>query len=338
LNNSINPNTGFSPYTMVYGADHALPSFLETEPTAVPHFSVRPNKERIKALTKEIDQITKTAQDKLPQIRMKASERVNKARKDSNFKPGDYLFIIDRSIIPGNPRVLRTKLSPSPYICVRSLFTTSIVQRLSDGFTSVYSNSDLKKYDKVSPLFNSLPVEVTKVLLNSFKDLLDADLCTIAAHDPLNIPDKAIPLFDTDSSQIEVVNGEIVNGKVAQEPEEISLDTPLQQGDDPVQNTPNDEFHEDDDDANDPVITNDLFQDELEETGEVDSDNDDYVDTEQPNRLSLLREIESDRKEEEKRRLEKISEEEEEEEEAEEEMPTGRANNRPTRFGRIYQK
>jgi hypothetical protein len=209
LNNSINPNTGFSPYTMVYGADHALPSFLETEPTAVPHFSVRPNKERIKALTKEIDQITKTAQDKLPQIRMKASERVNKARKDSNFKPGDYLFIIDCSIIPGKPRVLRTKLSPSPYICVRSLFTTSIVQRLSDGFTSVYSNSDLKKYDKVSPLFNSLPVKVTKVLLSSFKDLLDADLCTIAADDPLNIPDKAIPLFDTDSSQIEVVNGEI---------------------------------------------------------------------------------------------------------------------------------
>jgi hypothetical protein len=132
--------------------------------------------------------------------------------------------------------------------------------------------------------------------------------------------------------------GKFFNGEVAQEPEEISFDTPLQQGGDLIKNTPNDEFHEDDDDANDLVINNDLFQDELEETGEVDSDNDDYVDTEQPNRLSLFREIESDRKEEEKRRLERISEEEEEEEEAEEEMPTGRANNRPTRFGRIYQK
>ena len=117
----------------------------------MPHFSIRPNKARIKALTKEIQRITTTAQDKLTQIRMKAAERVNKSRKETNFKPGDYLFVIDRTIVLGNPRVLRTKLLPSPYICVRSLFTSSIVKRISDGFTSVYSNSDLKKYDKVSP-------------------------------------------------------------------------------------------------------------------------------------------------------------------------------------------
>ncbi len=28
MNNSVNPNTGFSPFTMVYGADHPIPSFL----------------------------------------------------------------------------------------------------------------------------------------------------------------------------------------------------------------------------------------------------------------------------------------------------------------------
>jgi hypothetical protein len=100
LNNSINPNTGFSPFTMVYGADHSIPSFLQSEPSAMPHFSVRPNKARIKALTKEIQRITTTAQDKLTQIRMKATERVNKSRKETNFKPGDYLFVIDRTIIP----------------------------------------------------------------------------------------------------------------------------------------------------------------------------------------------------------------------------------------------
>jgi hypothetical protein len=53
--------------------------------------------------------------------------------------------------------------------------------------------------------------------------------------------------------------------------------------------------------------------------------------------LALLRELEIDREEEEKRRLETIEEEEEDEEE-ESEVPTGRANNRPLRFGRIYQR
>ena len=157
MNNSVNPNTGFSPFTMVYGADHPIPSFLQTEPSALPHFSVRPDKQRIKALTKEIQDITTIAQDKLTQIRMKANERVNKTRKESNFKPGDYLFVIDRSIVPGNPRVLRTKLSPSPYICVRSLFTSSIIKRISDGFSTVYSNSDLKKYSMTKCHPSSIP-------------------------------------------------------------------------------------------------------------------------------------------------------------------------------------
>jgi hypothetical protein len=95
LNNSINPNTGFSPFTMVYGADHSIPSFLQSEPSAMPHFSVRPNKARIKALTKEIQRITTTAQDKLTQIRMKATERVNKSRKETNFnQETTYLSLI----------------------------------------------------------------------------------------------------------------------------------------------------------------------------------------------------------------------------------------------------
>jgi hypothetical protein len=323
MNNSVNPNTGFSPFTMVYGADHPIPSFLQTEPSALPHFSVRPDKQRIKALTKEIQDITTIAQDKLTQIRMKASERVNKTRKESNFKPGDYLFVIDRSIVPGNPRVLRTKLSPSPYICVRSLFTSSIIKRISDGFTTVYSNSDLKRYDKVSPLFNSLPPEITKVLLHEFKDLLDSDLCTIASFDPMSIPEKAVPLFYED--QVELINGEIVSGNVTEEAPEISLDVPFNEQEE-IPNMVNDEIYDEEDDiqgTNEPMELNSDNEEELP----VDND-----------RLALLRELETDREEEEQRQLETIAEEEEEDEEEEPEVPTGRANNRPLRFGRIYQR
>jgi hypothetical protein len=319
---------------MVYGADHAVPTFLQVEPTAMPHFSVRPAKERIKALTKEISEITSTAQEKLTEIRMKAADRVNKSRKEVHFKPGDYIFVIDRAIIPGNPRVLKTKLSPSPYICVRSLFTTSIVQRISDGFVSVYSNSDLKKYDKISPLFNSLPVEVNKVLLHDFKDLLDSDLCTIARFDPLTAPSKAIHLFDSSNSEVEIVGGEIVAGNLQEEPQEISINIPLKEK--PLKTSKENENLVDEDDDFDQFMSEEITDNNLEgDAQERDTDTeDDHLITEN----ELLKEVVRDSEEEENRRLERIEEEEEEEEDEDLELPTGRANNRPLRFGRVYQK
>ena len=68
----------------------------------------------------------------------------------------------------------------------------------------------------------------------------------------------------------------------------------------------------------------------------VDSDNDEE-DSVPTDRVTLMRELEEDREEEESRQLERIEEESEEEEE-EDDLPTGRANNRPLRFGRIYQQ
>jgi hypothetical protein len=56
-----------------------------------------------------------------------------------------------------------------------------------------------------------------------------------------------------------------------------------------------------------------------------------------PQKITLMRELEEDREEEESRQLERIDEESEDEEE-EDDLPTGRANNRPVRFGRIYQQ
>jgi len=73
---------------------------------------------------------------------------------------------------------------------------------------------------------------------------------------------------------------------------------------------------------------------EVAEDGENRNFEEDPVDREE-----LMREVEEDRQEEETRRLEKIEEEEENEEsESEPDEPTGRANNRPVRFGRVYQR
>ena len=105
--------------------------------------------------------------------------------------------------MPGNSRPLHTKLQASPYIVVRPLWTTTLVKRLADGFTTLYSNDDLKKYHGGSPLFSDLPVEISKVLLHSFTDLLASDLTTITKYDNLDLP-KGIQLYDPVSQSEEV--------------------------------------------------------------------------------------------------------------------------------------
>ena len=77
---------------------------------------------------------------------------------------------------------------------IRPLWSTTLVKRLADGFVTLYSNSDLKRYDNKSPLFNNLPPEVNKVLLHNFQDLLQSDMAVLTQHDNLNIP-QGIQLF-----------------------------------------------------------------------------------------------------------------------------------------------
>jgi len=195
INNTISPKTGFKPQTMVFGNQGTGISFLDTESFSPPHYLVKNNAQHIKMLTAEIKDMTKIATDKLTQLRLLTNEKVNKNRVSKTFKINDYVFVLDRLQIPGNTRPLKTKFHPSPYIVIRPLWTTTLVRRLSDGFTTLYSNDDLKKYDKTSPLFSNLPKEITRVLLHSFQDLIDSDLAIITQHDPLTIP-QGIQLFN----------------------------------------------------------------------------------------------------------------------------------------------
>jgi hypothetical protein len=105
--------------------------------------------------------------------------------------------VLDRLQIQGSSRPLKTKFHPSPYIVVKSYNTTTLVKRLADGFMSVYSNDDIKKYSSTSPLFKDLPLQVSKVLLHDFKNLLEDDLCTITKYDSFDLP-RGIELFEQD--------------------------------------------------------------------------------------------------------------------------------------------
>ena len=188
MNTTVSPKTGFKPQEMVFGTQGMGVSFLDKENVNPPHFLVKNNQQYISQLTDEILQMTQVAKDRLMQLRLITNEKINKNRINKDFQINDYVFVLDRMQIPGNTRPLKTRFLPSPYIVIRPLWTTTLVRRLSDGFTTLYSNNDIKKYDKSSPHFQNLPPEISKVLLHDFQDLLESDLCTLTKFDSLELP------------------------------------------------------------------------------------------------------------------------------------------------------
>jgi Reverse transcriptase (RNA-dependent DNA polymerase)/RNase H-like domain found in reverse transcriptase len=194
-NTSINPQNGFKPAELVFGQGEQSSSCLDLESMATPHHLVKNKKTHIEVMTKDIKTMTEQAKEKLEKLRERTAERLNRNGINKGIKQYDYVFIKDRSEIPGAPRPLRTKLDASPYVVLSVKYTTVLVRRISDGFTSLYSMDDVKKFDATSPLFADLPKEITEILLNDFKDLLSEDFTKIMKYDELRIPTGA-PITD----------------------------------------------------------------------------------------------------------------------------------------------
>ena len=200
INNNVSPKTGFKPSQMVFGAVSTSNSFLNLDNWSQPHYLVRNNRERISNLTTEIKEMIAVATDKYTEHKLITLEYQNKNRVDKRFRKGDYVFVLDRTVIPGNSRPLKTKFHPSPYVVIDIRHTTTRVKRLADGFESVYGNDDLKKYDKTSPLFASLPPQISRILLHDFENLLNSDLCTITKYDSLDTP-TGLKLFTNEQKE-----------------------------------------------------------------------------------------------------------------------------------------
>jgi hypothetical protein len=188
--------TGFTPAEMVFGQDRMAQSFLDREKILPTHHLVANEKDQIQKLTTQLKEMANKAQDSLLLIRQESHDYVNKNRINKDYKKDDIVFVLDRYNIQGNTRPLKTLYHPSPWVVIKPYFTTVLVRRLADGFTTLYSVDDIKKYDKIDPIFATLPTEVTKVLLHDFKELIDSDFKTIMNNDPLIIPENT-QLTDT---------------------------------------------------------------------------------------------------------------------------------------------
>jgi len=205
INNTVSPKTNFKPQEMVFGSQGAGSSIFDTDTLLQIHPLVKNNRQHIEKTTTDIKEMIKVASERLTQLRLISNERINKNRISKNFKINDYVFVLDRYNMPGNTRPLKTRFNPSPYVVVRPLFTTTLVKRLADGFTALYSNDDLKKYEGKSPLFANIPKEISKVLLHDFQDLLISDLAIITKNDSLTLP-SGIALFNPDEHNLQLTH------------------------------------------------------------------------------------------------------------------------------------
>ena len=195
FNTTISPKTGFCPNVMVFGSENAGKNFADLENIAIPHNSIKNNQLHVQKITNEISECTRLAREKLISLRNITNDKLNKNKVNKEFTKYDYVFVLDRSYTPGASQPLRTKLQSSPFIVLKVLFSTVLVERIADKFRALYSKNDLKKFVGGHPMFMDIPPEVTKILLHSFSDLLEQDLNTIVKYDPLDIPD-GIPLLE----------------------------------------------------------------------------------------------------------------------------------------------
>jgi hypothetical protein len=196
MNHTVTLKTGFKPSEMIFGKGPSSKAFFEQEPNFQLHHSLKNEKQKVETLTKELVGMTEIVKQKLEVLKLENNEKININKISKPFKTDDIVYVLDRYILIGNPRPLKSKFFPSPWKVIRPLYTTTLVQRIADGFTALYSNNDLKKISSIDPLIMELPKEIQEILLKDFKNMLDYDLGIIRQIDPLNIPDS-IELIDT---------------------------------------------------------------------------------------------------------------------------------------------
>ena len=138
LNNTVSPKTKVKPVELVLGSDGVGKGFLDLDNfVPPPHFFVRSEAQQIKEKSKEIKELTDFVKNEIAMLNVKNTEKLNKNRVNKEFKIGDIVFLVAKNTVPGAPRVLQTKLSPSPWVVVRPLFTTTLLKRVVDGRVSL---------------------------------------------------------------------------------------------------------------------------------------------------------------------------------------------------------
>ena len=224
LNSTISPRTGFTPNQLVFGPSNT-DNWLSTEPLehSTEYFANVPNqyKHKVELMPKMIQ----LAKDSVDEIRTTQNKKKNESRVFRVFNPGDIVYEIDKTYVPGAGRPLNTLYDPSPFVVKQVYFTTIQVQRIADGVVVIYSKDRIKKYTGEPNVFSHLPREIKEKFLGNFDSLNIDDINEITKVDNLQQPDandlNKNPLFDNNTPLSSLPNNDFEEDYIHFDDEEI---------------------------------------------------------------------------------------------------------------------
>ena len=172
FNSTICIKTNYSPLTMLHGINsvHNHSDFTKPLPSKL-YPLLENHKSYVEQKFKEKEIILKFVKDSLYDHKIATQEKFDKNKISHAFKKGDYVFLKDTKITLGAARPLRSYYSSDPYVILQVKHTTLLLQRLADGFQSIYNMNLVKKYSPLSAEFSDLPLAVRDILVHSFDKL-----------------------------------------------------------------------------------------------------------------------------------------------------------------------
>ena len=127
----------------------------------------------------EMSEIARQSLGELIKFRKKKVDK-NRINKSEKFQKGDIVYALDRYHLQGICGPLKTTFFPSPFVIIETFFTACVIERLADGFRTLISKNDIKKFKNNSEIVRELPNEIQRTFLGDLKDLIKDDIAKIA--------------------------------------------------------------------------------------------------------------------------------------------------------------
>ena len=186
FNHTPSNKTGFKPVDLLFGSASPNAEFFFSGTLPKLHPLVENQKTQIQDMNKEIATMIEQARDEIQKNVENRNAKLNKTRIIREFKNGDIVFIKNKTYTPGVNPALRTRFSASPFMIVQTYPVSCLVQRLSDGFRTLYHHDMLKLYKPISAEFSHLPTEVLSILKRDHATLNKTDFETLRRFDPFD--------------------------------------------------------------------------------------------------------------------------------------------------------
>ena len=237
LNSTRNHLTNVQPNEFVFGPDNANSQPFEVDHLPKLHENIGTLKEKLEERFFHLKNTISKVRHDATEYKNKQLENLNRNRISKDFVVGQIVFTFDRTNILGATRPLKSLYLNSPFIVKEVYHTTVAIQRLADGFRTVYSKNDLKAFTPLDPMFMTLPLPVLNVIKHptemdhlaisilqrhdTFHPPVDADFSEVLTEKVENVPSKS------KNQNVEPENKDDINEMEAEDDDlEIDINEP----------------------------------------------------------------------------------------------------------------